>query len=143
MKRLIVGAAALALAWFFVLFSIATLGVIAAIATPAFEQSHAIGVDTIHTDLAFHPAVQHNSVAHTAVVHGTWASLAGLGIAALFLCTLALIALFGLKKLIHGSEPRQEQDGAVVQELFTLGKNLESRMETLETILLERGRPAP
>jgi len=86
--------------------------------------------------------VQQNSAAHATVIHTTWASLAGLGIAVLLLCAMALFALLGLKKLIHGSEPRHGQDGAVVQELFHLGKSLEARMEALETILLDRTRTA-
>lgn len=80
--------------------------------------------------------------AQTAIVHDTWSRMAMVNMVMLgFFGMLAFGAMIVLRR---GSQAHRHEhnDAAVVQELYHLGKDLETRMEALETILLERQRPA-
>lgn len=87
------------------------------------------------------PASIYNSPAQTAVIHGTWASGAGLAIAVLAMGAMIVGALWGLRRVLQRSDSGNGNESAIVQELYQLGRNLDARMEALETILLERDRP--
>ena len=97
---------------------------------PGLEVSAALPVATLSGS-----TIGHNGVAP---ITPSWAGLAMIFLGGLFLMVLALVALLALKRVLHGSPTHQ--DDAAVQELYHLGKSLESRMDALETILLERQR---
>jgi phage shock protein B len=77
---------------------------------------------------------------YTAIAHDAWTRLALAAMGILLLIVLALVALVALKRTLHGNTAHG-QDDAIVQELYHLGKNLETRMDALETILFERRHP--
>ncbi|MCF6287277.1 MAG: hypothetical protein L3K26_19155 [Candidatus Hydrogenedentes bacterium] len=64
-------------------------------------------------------------------------------LAAITLLSFAVITgmLIGLKRLLRSNKANDNVNSGTVQELYHFGKNLDKRMEALETILLERSRP--
>ena len=131
-----------------VIYLLAAVGLmfLGAVASDLMDQSHRgfVSAEPVWQGL---PAMGTSSVfnehvAMAAIRHDPWSQLAMLGVVTLFLSVMALFALFALKKILHGNDTGHGQNSGEVQELYQLGKSLEKRMESLETILLERSRPA-
>jgi hypothetical protein len=151
MKRLIMGAAALVAAWFFGLIALSVLGIIMAIAIPNLERSRHIGavhgpstVDVIHHEMVG-ITQPHDPVATQVVFDAIKSTGLNPELTALFVGAMFLLLFLGtfaiLWRLTRRASPRDDADSGTVQELYHLGKNLDKRMEALETILLERSRP--
>ena len=80
------------------------------------------------------------TVAELGPSHHYLAHLVVLGVVAIVASVFTLGVLLGLKRLLHGPDARFGDGGGEIQALYQLGRGLESRMEALETILLERGQ---
>tara|TARA_R110001592_G_scaffold185506_1_gene429553 strand:+ start:845 stop:1309 length:465 start_codon:yes stop_codon:yes gene_type:complete len=154
MKRLIIGAAGLAIAGFFGLIALAILGMIAAIAIPNVEQSrHIAAVHASPESEVIHQQVLGSAYAREPVganlvlfdvIKGTGLNPA---LTTLFVGTMFFVFILGtfviLWRLTRRTAPAEDADSQSVQELHRQAQHLAQRMEALETILLERSRPQP
>ena len=140
MKRLATIFIGLVMVWFFGLIALATLGMIAAIAFPPRLSPVPGGVhQQIH--VAAHAPVPTQVAFDTIKSTGLNPELTVLFVGTVFLAFL--LGGFALLWRVAGRSPRENpEDGRMVQELYHLGKSLETRMDALETILLDRQRPA-
>ena len=151
MKRLFVVVGGLVVAWFFGLLALAFLGIIAAIATPIFQPSHHIAA--VHapntTDLIGHQIVglpQGGDPVATQVVFNAIKStgldpeltVLFVGVMSILLFLAAFVILW---RITRRTTPGNDADSQTVQELHRQAQELARRMESLETILLERSRP--
>lgn len=138
MKRLMVIVAAVLAAGLFGLFCMSVLSIITAITVPNVAQSRWV---SDHPALVAEPnLVAINTVNPPSALSDLYAFVVAMTIV---LGLFGLSALLVLKKTLQGAGKSGGDESADIQALHRLGRGLESRMEALETILLERGRSAP
>lgn len=146
MKRLMVVIGAVVAAWFLVLICLSMLGIVAAIAMPNLQRSRAVAPtpDYVPGDgvtLQMNPAqpaasqIVFDSIKSTGLDPELTMLIAGLG----FLAVVG--GAFSLAWRYTGRQVAADDGGGqAVQELHRQAQELTHRMETLETILLDRVR---
>ncbi len=143
--RLLAYAMALAIVFFVLLVGISVASTMAAIVLPGLFNGHP---DVVPGHLTVHSAPHFGTHYEPMVrVSGPmpWAGYAQIGMlgTALLLSFAFALVLFVLGRRSRRHEPRRTDDDRMMQELYRRSSDMERRLESLETLLLERVAAAP